>query len=82
MEYSNGVPNRVRLFNTPNYPKNLARVLAPNMSIVPWEVPPMPRPLPAAGRSKGFIIAGAIGLLAVTLCVLAVRETFCRPGGA
>jgi hypothetical protein len=27
VEYSNGVPNRVRLFNTPNYPKNLAHVL-------------------------------------------------------
>jgi hypothetical protein len=27
VEYSNGVPNRVRLFNTPNYPRNLAHVL-------------------------------------------------------
>jgi catechol 2,3-dioxygenase-like lactoylglutathione lyase family enzyme len=27
VEYSNGVPNRIRLFNTPNYPRNLAHVL-------------------------------------------------------
>jgi hypothetical protein len=27
VEYDDGVPNRVRLFNTPNYPKNLAHVL-------------------------------------------------------
>ena len=27
VEYDEGVPNRVRLFNTPNYPKNLAHVL-------------------------------------------------------
>jgi hypothetical protein len=27
VEYSNGVPNRIRQFNTPNYPRNLSHVL-------------------------------------------------------
>ncbi|NUP04441.1 MAG: serine/threonine protein kinase [Polyangiaceae bacterium] len=52
----------------------LARVLAPDLSIVPWEVGAPSRVPPPAKRSRGVYIAAGMGVLAVGLCFLVYRE--------
>ena len=54
--------------------ETLARVLAPDLSIVPWEVQSIARAPLTAKKRTGLYIAAAMSLLAVGLTVLAVRE--------
>ncbi len=54
--------------------ETLARVLAPDLSIVPWEVGSVVRPAVSQGPNRGVYIAAAMAVLALGLTGLAVRE--------
>jgi hypothetical protein len=63
-----------RFPNARSLAEELARVLAPDLSIVPWEIRSSMRNVPVERKPRGIWIAAVLGTLAVLLVVLATRE--------
>jgi len=54
--------------------EELARVLAPDLSILPWEIGASMRNIPIERKPRGVWIAAVLGTLAIGLVILATRE--------